>query len=56
MPELPEIESLRRYLVREGVVVRVIERVDVESKPSPEKGTGGDLRDRQDSGAYDQEP
>ena len=40
MPELPEVESLRRYLVREGVVGRVIERVEVESKPSPEKGTG----------------
>ncbi len=40
MPELPEVESLRRYLVREGVVGRVIERVDVESNQSPEKGTG----------------
>ena len=40
MPELPEVESLRRYLVREGAVGRVIERVDVESKPSPDKGTG----------------
>ncbi len=40
MPELPEVESLRRYLVREGVVGSVIERVDVESKPSPPKGTG----------------
>jgi formamidopyrimidine-DNA glycosylase len=40
MPELPEVESLRQYLVREGLVGRVIERVDVEDKPSPEKGTG----------------
>lgn len=40
MPELPEVESLRRYLVREGIVGRMIERIDVESKPSPDKGTG----------------
>jgi formamidopyrimidine-DNA glycosylase len=40
MPELPEVESLRRYLAREGIVGRVIERVDAESKPSPKKGTG----------------
>ena len=40
MPELPEVESLRRYLIREGVPGSVFERVDVESKPSPEKGTG----------------
>jgi formamidopyrimidine-DNA glycosylase len=40
MPELPEVESLRRYLIREGVTGSVIERVDVESKPSPDKGTG----------------
>ena len=40
MPELPEVESLRRYLVREGVVGSVFERVDVEEKPSPDKGTG----------------
>ena len=40
MPELPEVESLRRYLVREGLPGSVFERVEVESKPSPEKGTG----------------
>ena len=40
MPELPEVESLRRYLIREGMPGSVFERVDVESKPSPEKGTG----------------
>ncbi|HIF71858.1 MAG TPA: hypothetical protein EYQ61_04825 [Dehalococcoidia bacterium] len=40
MPELPEVESLRRYLVREGLPGSVIERVEVESKPSPERGTG----------------
>ena len=37
MPELPEVESLRRYLIREGMPGSVFERVDVESKPSPEK-------------------
>ena len=40
MPELPEVESLRRYLVREGMPGSVFERVAVESKPSPETGTG----------------
>ena len=40
MPELPEVESLRRYLVREGMPGSVFERVVVESKPSPETGTG----------------
>ncbi|MDP6666126.1 MAG: DNA-formamidopyrimidine glycosylase family protein [Dehalococcoidia bacterium] len=40
MPELPEVESLRRYLVREGMPGSVFERVVVEDKPSPEKGTG----------------
>lgn len=40
MPELPEVESLRRYLVREGVVGRKIETVELEDKPSPESGTG----------------
>lgn len=40
MPELPEVESLRRYLVREGLTGSVIERVVVESKASPDKGTG----------------
>ncbi|MDA1278582.1 MAG: hypothetical protein O3B95_00855 [Chloroflexi bacterium] len=40
MPELPEVESLRRYLAREGLIGSVFERVTVELKPSPEKGTG----------------
>lgn len=40
VPELPEVESLRRYLVREGMPDSVFERVNVESKSSPEKGTG----------------
>jgi formamidopyrimidine-DNA glycosylase len=40
MPELPEVESLRRYLVREGLPGSVIERMEVEAKPSPDKGTG----------------
>ncbi len=40
MPELPEVESLRRYLVREELPGSVFERVTVESKPSPAKGTG----------------
>jgi len=40
MPELPEVESLRRYLVHEGLVGSVIEQAVVENKPSPNKGTG----------------
>ena len=40
MPELPEVESLRRYLVRESMPGSVFKRITVESKPSPAKGTG----------------
>ena len=40
MPELPEVESLRRYLVREGIVGRTFEGIELEPKPSPESGTG----------------
>ena len=40
MPELPEVESLRRYLVREGIVGRSVEQIELETKPSPESGTG----------------
>lgn len=40
MPELPEVESLRRYLVREGVVGRKFEEVTLEDKPESANGTG----------------
>ena len=40
MPELPVVDSLGGYLVRQGLPGSVFERVAVESKPSPEKGTG----------------
>ncbi len=40
MPELPEVESLRRYLIREGLVGRTFEQIDLEDKPSPKSGTG----------------
>ncbi|MBT3943234.1 MAG: Fpg/Nei family DNA glycosylase, partial [Chloroflexi bacterium] len=30
MPELPEIEALRRYLLREGLVGRTIVEVDAD--------------------------
>ncbi len=40
MPELPEVESLRRYLLREGVVGRRIVEVDVRS-PGVEQTVDG---------------
>jgi formamidopyrimidine-DNA glycosylase len=40
MPELPEVESLRRYLIREGILGRTFEQIELETKPSPESGTG----------------
>lgn len=40
MPELPEVESLRRYLIREGVVGRTFESVELETKPENPSGTG----------------
>ena len=40
MPELPEVESLRRYLVREGLVGSTITSVKLESKPESPGGTG----------------
>lgn len=40
MPELPEVESLRRYLVREGIIGRTFESVELENKPESANGTG----------------
>ena len=40
MPELPEVESLRRYLVREGLVGSTITSVKLETKPESPGGTG----------------
>ena len=40
MPELPEVESLRRYLVREGVVGKKFVKVELEDKPESAHGTG----------------
>jgi formamidopyrimidine-DNA glycosylase len=40
MPELPEVESLRRYLVREGLVGRTFEGVGLEDKAESVHGTG----------------
>ena len=40
MPELPEIESLRQYLKRKGVVGAVFTDVKVEDKSSPNTGVG----------------
>ncbi|MDP6055539.1 MAG: DNA-formamidopyrimidine glycosylase family protein [Dehalococcoidia bacterium] len=40
MPELPEVESLRRYLVREGMIGRTFEWVGIEDKPESANGTG----------------
>ena len=40
MPELPEVESLRRYLIREGIVGRTFDQIVLEDKPSPISGTG----------------
>ncbi len=40
MPELPEIESLRQYLKREGIVGAIFTDVQVEDKPSPNSGVG----------------
>jgi len=40
LPELPEIESLRQYLKREGVVGAVFTDVKVEDKSSPNSGVG----------------
>jgi len=40
MPELPEVESLRRYLVGNGMIGATFDRITLEDKPSPNKGTG----------------
>jgi formamidopyrimidine-DNA glycosylase len=40
MPELPEVESLRRYLIREGMAGRTLEQIVLEDKPSPIFGRG----------------
>jgi formamidopyrimidine-DNA glycosylase len=40
MPELPEVESLRRYLVREGIVGKKFVKIELEDKPESAHGTG----------------
>ncbi|MDE0591661.1 MAG: hypothetical protein OSB68_00240 [Dehalococcoidia bacterium] len=40
MPELPEVESLRRYLVREGIGGKTFIKVELEDKPESAHGTG----------------
>ncbi|NQW19865.1 MAG: hypothetical protein HQ477_03945 [Chloroflexi bacterium] len=40
MPELPEVESLRRYLIREDVVGKKFVKVQLEDKPESANRTG----------------
>tara|TARA_Y100001960_G_scaffold332307_2_gene432332 strand:- start:1622 stop:2434 length:813 start_codon:yes stop_codon:yes gene_type:complete len=40
MPELPEVESLRRYLLREGIIGKTFELVSLERKPPGRNGSG----------------
>ena len=40
MPELPEVESLRRYLVREGIEGKTFIKIEIEDKPESAHGTG----------------
>lgn len=40
MPELPEVESLRRYLVREGIEGKKFIKIEIENKPESAHGTG----------------
>ena len=40
MPELPEVESLRRYLLREEIVGKTFELASLEKKPPGRNGSG----------------